>query len=65
MRSNPRAKGSEKKERLCACPYCDANLSKPFPFCKVCGKEIRFCKSCGQVLAAEARVCPGCGTQVG
>jgi len=64
MRSNPQAKRSERKERLCRCPYCDASLSKPFPFCKTCGKEMRFCKGCGQALPAEARVCPGCGQTV-
>lgn len=64
MRSDPQAKRSEKKGNLCRCPYCDASLCKPFPFCKTCGKEIRFCQRCGEALPAEARVCPKCGAEV-
>jgi len=30
----------EKKEAGCHCPYCDAELSEPAPFCKRCGKPI-------------------------
>lgn len=53
------------EERKCICPYCDNSLIMPYPFCQVCGKELRFCPQCGQPLARDAVICGQCGTELG
>lgn len=58
------SKKAEAKEKPCHCPYCDASLSKPFPFCQACGKKSQFCSECGEVLPAQALVCLHCGAKL-
>ena len=58
------SKKGEAKEKPCHCPYCDTSLSKPFPFCQVCGKELQFCSKCGEILSRQTFVCSHCGAKV-
>ncbi|MFQ5834634.1 MAG: zinc ribbon domain-containing protein [bacterium] len=64
MRPPYGSKKAEAEEKPCICPYCDASLSKPFPFCQACGKEVRFCSQCGKVLPGQTFVCPHCGAKL-
>lgn len=47
-----------------ACPYCSIELPDQALFCPMCAKQIR-CKSCREILWANARACISCGVLVG
>jgi len=64
MRPPYGSKNAEAEKKPCLCPYCDASLSKPFPFCQACGKELQSCSQCGEVLPGQASVCPHCGAKL-
>jgi len=59
---NAKAQMPEEKEAgRCKCPFCDQSTEMPYPFCQVCGAELRFCPICGQPLPQDAEACAHCG----
>ncbi|MFQ6065874.1 MAG: zinc ribbon domain-containing protein [bacterium] len=64
MRAPYGSKRAKAKKKFCLCPYCDTSLSKPFPFCQTCGKELQFCSHCGEALPGQALACPHCGAKL-
>lgn len=44
----------------CHCPFCDHALEMPYPFCRACGAELRYCPVCGQPLPKDANACSYC-----
>lgn len=44
----------------CHCPFCDHALEMPYPFCRACGAELRYCPVCGQPLPKDADACSYC-----
>ncbi len=45
----------------CRCPYCETEVSCS-PICQACGKAMRRCVKCLNVISDDAKVCPSCGT---
>ncbi len=57
-------RASELEEKACYCPYCEASMEMPLPFCRACGAVIRFCSQCNEPLPQDAQTCPNCGAEV-
>jgi hypothetical protein len=49
------------KKDFCRCPYCDAELQEPSPFCGTCAVIMIECVHCGATVRESITICPACG----
>lgn len=63
MAKNEKESTEEREVYCCVCPYCDVDLEESFPFCRICGSQLRYCAECGAVVTKEDMECPNCGAK--
>ena len=53
-------KDSEKPRKTATfCPYCDEEIAlNPYPYCRPCQVELRYCLKCNIVVERKAKACP-------
>jgi len=55
-------KESEKPRRRRLLSLCDEEIAlDPFPYCRPCQVELRYCFKCSIVVERKAKFCPECG----
>lgn len=59
-----KARPSKEHKEECLCPYCDSSLTEVIPFCKSCGRQLKFCLECGEPQIPDASFCPHCGSKL-
>jgi hypothetical protein len=55
----------EHVNKVCCCPYCDAEIAEAaFPYCKACEVEVFYCPNCREAIPRDEQVCPSCGADI-